>query len=133
MNVILKREEYYPVQTLGTLTIYEGETKIFECKTLELEEDNNAVRDDCIPKGKYEVKKRWSKKFGNHFHVLNVPNRDFILIHAGNFYTQILGCILVGIEHKDINHDGLKDVVNSKATMIKLLHYLPDKFSMTIE
>ena len=133
MKAILKRQEYYPVQTLGTLTIYEGNLQLFECKTLELEEENNQVRDDCIPKGTYTVIKRNSKKFGNHFHILDVPDRSYILIHSGNFYTQILGCVIVGSEHKDINHDGLKDVVNSKVTMIKLLNLLPDKFQLTIE
>ena len=133
MRAILKRQEFYPVQTLGELTILEGVKNLFTCKTLELEEDNNAVRDDCIPRGTYNVVKRNSAKFGNHFHVLDVPDRDYILIHSGNFYRQILGCILVGSEHRDINYDGLKDVVNSKVTLIKLLNILPDKFSLTIE
>ena len=133
MKAILKRQEYYPVQTLGTLTVFEGNLQLFECKTLELEEENNQVRDDCIPTGTYTVIKRNSKKFGNHFHILDVPGRDYILVHSGNFYTQILGCVIVGSEHKDINHDGLKDVINSKVTMIKLLNLLPDKFQLTIE
>ena len=133
MRVVIKRFEFSDKQTLGELIVYQGKLELFHCKTLELEEDTNQVRDDCIPRGEYQVVKRWSRKFGNHFHILDVPDRSYILIHAGNYHTQILGCVLVGSAHRDINNDGYNDVINSKVTLIKLLNILPSKFKLTIE
>ena len=133
MRVVIKRFEFSDKQTLGELIVYQGKLELFHCKTLELEEDTNQVRDDRIPRGEYQVVKRWSRKFGNHFHILDVPDRSYILIHAGNYHTQILGCVLVGSAHRDINNDGYNDVINSKVTLIKLLNILPSKFKLTIE
>lgn len=132
MKVIIQRTEFYPTQTLGTLSIIEGKEVVFSCKTIELEEDVNAVKDDCIPRGKYQVVKRNSPKYGNHFHILNVPNRDFILIHAANYSRQLLGCVAVGKAHVDIDKDGLKDVTSSKQTMAELNDILPDTFELEI-
>lgn len=132
-DVLIKRKEYTDKQTLGELTVYQDRVKpIYDCKTLELEEEKNAVRDDCIPKGIYKVVKRWSKKYGNHFHVLDVPNRSMILIHQANYHYQLLGCIAVGEKHLDINNDGYKDVTNSVNTMKKLNELLPNEFVLKI-
>jgi len=127
-HYILKRFEYSDKQTLGHLLI----NGVY-FKTLELGWHDNKKRVSCIPKGTYDVVKRNSPKYGAHFHILNVPNRDYILIHHGNFYTDILGCILVGTQHTDINGDGLRDVVNSKVAMAQLNKLLPDSFKLTIE
>lgn len=118
------------VQTLGELTVI-GDT--FKCKTMELEYNDNARRISCIPAGTYIVIKRTSPKYGEHFHITNVPNRDLILIHNANFSFQLLGCIGVGESFVDLNNDGLKDVTNSKATMKKLLNIMPNEFKLTIE
>lgn len=132
-DVLIERKVYEDKQTLGELTVYKDRVKpIYDCRTLELEEDKNAKRDDCIPKGTYKVVKRKSAKYGNHFHVLDVPNRSFILIHHGNYNKDILGCILVGKSHADINKDGYKDVTSSKATMKELNNLLPDEFILKI-
>ncbi|MEO6901532.1 MAG: DUF5675 family protein [Bacteroidia bacterium] len=117
-------------QTLGNLNVIGAS---FSCKTLELPYLDNKFQVSCIPCGTYIVKKRWSLKFGNHFHVTNVPNRSFVLIHFGNYYTDILGCILVGDAFKDINHDGLKDVTNSKVTLKKLYEIMPNEFKLVIK
>jgi len=132
MNAILTRIGHSTTQTLGELDIFDGDKLVFSCKTLELEEDVNAVRDDCIPKGVYKVVLRNSAKYGDHFHVTNVPNRSLILIHAANYSRQLLGCIAVGKAHIDIDGDGLKDVTSSKATMAKLNEILKDDFELTI-
>jgi len=79
------------------------------------------------------VVKRNSPKFNDHFHILNVPGREYILIHQGNFYTQIRGCILVGQDLEDINKDGILDVTQSVFTMRKLNQILPKEFSLTIQ
>jgi hypothetical protein len=119
-------------QTLGMLTVYENLRDIFQCKTLELPWKDNASNISCIPAGKYNCVKRFSKKYGWHFHVLGVKGRSFILIHQANFVRQLRGCIAVGKSHTDIDGDGLKDVTSSKDTMKKLLGILPEEFELEI-
>ena len=127
-HVVLKRFEYHDKQVLGQMkvggVIY---------RTLELGWHNNEKKKSCIPPGTYTVVKRKSEKYGDHFHVLNVPNRDYILIHHGNYHTDILGCILVGLSHADINGDKLRDVTSSKVAMAELNNLLPNEFQLTIE
>lgn len=127
--VTIKRIEYTDKQTLG-LMYFNGKEV---AKTLELADKNNAPKISCIPKGSYKVVSRYSQKYGNHFHITDVPNRSFILIHNGNYHTQILGCVLVGKTHADINKDGYKDVTASKDKMKELLALLPNEFTLTIE
>lgn len=128
MRIKLKRYSDNGVQTLGHLTAPNG--KIYH--TLELPWKNNEKKISCIPKGNYKVKKRTSAKYGEHFHVLNVPNRDFILIHHGNYYTDILGCILPGKGLVDINNDGQLDVTSSRQAIKELLNLLPNEFELEI-
>ena len=117
-------------QTLGELYVVEDNKIIFTTKTLELPYLDNKNKISCIPKGEYKVVKRktkYSRFKYEHLHILDVPNRDYILIHAGNYNTDILGCILVGNQFKDINGDGLDDVLNSLNTLKKLLTYIPEE------
>lgn len=116
-------------QTLGELYVVEDNKIIYSCATLELPYLDNKNKVSCIPASTYKVVKRktkYSKYKYEHLHILDVPNRDYILIHAGNYYTNILGCILVGKTHKDINGDGLDDVLNSLQTLNTLLTYIPE-------
>jgi len=80
-----------------------------------------------IRPGTYELVKRHSKRYDWHFHVRGVKGRTLILIHHGNYYQNTQGCILPGTKLMDINRDKFKDVVNSKASMEKLLDYLPEE------
>lgn len=130
--VFITRKIKEAKQTLGQLAVTEGWDTIFSCKTLELPWLNNKSKVSCIPVGTYTVLKRNSPKYGEHFHIQDVEGRDMILIHHGNYHTDILGCILVGVAHTDINGDGCKDVTSSKATMVKLLSILPDSFTLII-
>lgn len=132
MKLYLKRIQDDDKQTLGELIVRDGDEVKFECKTLELPDKDNQKRISCIPKGEYEVVKRWSEKYGNHFHVLNVPNRSYILIHHGNYNRHTKGCILVGYAHLDINADGYRDVTSSRKTMEVLNSILPERFTLDI-
>ncbi len=129
MEMTIVRIEEDDYQTLGEFYFDESD---FTGKTLELPDKNNERRVSRIPEGEYIVKKRNSPKYGSHFHIQDVENRDFILIHHGNYKTDILGCILVGRSHIDINRDGNLDVTSSKATMKKLNEVLPDQFNLVI-
>lgn len=134
MKALLKRFDYDDKQTLGDLIVFNERNGIeFTCKTLELAWKDNERRVSCIPEAEYTVVKRNSPKYGDHFHILDVPNRDFILVHHGNFHSDILGCVLVGNNHIDIDGDGYKDVTSSKNTMKKLNEILPEEFTLRIE
>lgn len=121
---------YQPQQTIGELLIDGVEF----CKTLELKWLDNMRSKSCIPEGTYKVVKRLAheKRKYDHFHILDVPNRSYILIHTGNYSSQILGCILVGDKHIDMNKDGLLDVASSTITLQKLYNLMPDSFELTI-
>lgn len=45
---------------------------------------------------------------------------------------DILGCILVGLKHSDVNKDGYLDVTNSKDAMNVLLKAYPNGFELQI-
>ncbi|MBK5213368.1 MAG: hypothetical protein JJE55_06885 [Flavobacteriaceae bacterium] len=132
MEATIKRRFFEDRQTLGDFRLEANCKVLFECKTLELPWLNNEKQKSCIPAGKYQVVSRFSPKFKNHFHVLDVPGRSYILIHPGNYYTDILGCILVGDKLSDVNGDGRRDVTNSKNTLAKLLKLAPEGFELTI-
>ena len=121
-------------QILGIMTLYDDlDFPYYEVRTLELPDKDNQKEISCIPCGKYEVVKRFSEKYTDHFHILNVPNRDYILIHNANFVRQLKGCIAVGFSHSDIDGDGLRDVTESQKTLKALNKHLPDKFDLIIE
>jgi len=139
--VTITRYKQNEKQTLGKLVIVkENEYSIyqnpydilFKCDTLELPDKENQKNISRIPFGTYQCRKRWSIRHKRHIEILNVPDRTNILIHAGNFYTDIRGCILVGDELKDINNDGIIDVSNSKKTLKKMLQILPKTFDLRI-
>ena len=132
-KAVIIREPSSLKQTLGELTLYKNERKIFSCKTLELPWKNNTKQESCIPTGKYNVIPRESAKYKKHYHVQDVTGRSWILIHPGNYYHQLLGCILVGNAHVDIDKDGYKDVTSARITLDKLLELAPNGFELVIK
>ena len=133
MKVTLIRGESDDMQTLGNWIITEDDGDIlYKCKTLELDWEDNERRKSCIPLGKYTVIKRHSTKYKNHFHILDVPDRDYILVHNANYARQLLGCIAVGSSHTDIDGDGYRDVTSSVKTLDKLYNLLPSRFELNI-
>lgn len=81
---------YFPEGTNGKL-LHDGRLL---CYSIELPWKMNERRVSCIPEGKYFIEKRYSRKFGWHLEVLDVDNRQFILIHPANDAQRDLqGCI----------------------------------------
>jgi hypothetical protein len=81
---------YYPKATNGELFLNGNRV----CSTIELPWNNNMPRDSCIPEGEYELRKRWSQRFGNHFILVSVPDRSQILMHPANdALKELKGCI----------------------------------------
>lgn len=121
-------------QTVGKLFVMTEFMIEYECNTLELGWHNNKKDVSCIPTGTYTIQKRFSEKYGEHWHIVDVPDRDMILIHTGNFHTQTHGCILIGKGLGDINKDGLQDVTNSKKAMEELNDVLTNnEYQLTIK
>jgi hypothetical protein len=52
--------------------------------SIELSWKDNLARVSCIPERRYELVKRWSPKFNRHLQIMNVPRREYILIHPAN-------------------------------------------------
>src|SRR5882757_6858222 len=64
------------------------------CYTIELPWKDNVPRVSCIPPGRYALAKRYSPKFGRHLQLVNVPGRQWILIHPANdALLELEGCI----------------------------------------
>lgn len=119
-------------QTLGSFHLFRNEREVYEAAALELPYKANQRNISCIPAGTYKVVKGKSPKYGlGTFQIKDVPNRSFILIHAGNYNQDTKGCILLGATLKDINGDGLRDVTNSRQ-MITELQKITDEFMLTI-
>lgn len=144
MRAEILRTDFYPEQTLGTFLLYDGNGRvIFEAKTLELDEDGNKEGESCIPAGVYDFiplierpdNTVFNKESQGYFPYLvnHVPRRSGILAHHGNFYSDILGCILLGETFYDIDQDGRKDVTNSRQTMKKLNELLTETVELTIK
>ena len=124
MKALLTRIFKDEKQTLGQLDV--GDLSVFTLELPDLNNDGivgNEVRKSCIPDGTYRVTRHSSPKFGRCFWIRDVPGRSAILIHPGNYHHHTLGCILVGMDQKDLNSDGLIDNVSSKKAMDLLLNY----------
>lgn len=121
------------LQTCGRFLLADqGGMVVFQAASLELPWNGNLRKVSCIPAGSYLVSKITSPKFGEGtFAVKNVPGRSNILIHQGNYTSQIEGCILLGEMFAFINNDRVTDVTNSRAT-IEALKKLADSFELTI-
>lgn len=135
MSKILFIERYQrtPVQTLGRFEVRDINGNCYlKGVTLELAWNKNIKEVSCIPAGLYLLKKRYSEKYRNHFHVVDVPGREMILIHPANYVKQLQGCIAPGSRHADIDKDGWLDVINSRITLNKLLAELPDETELVI-
>ena len=111
---------YFDDCTIGRLEI-DG----FKCFTLELPDLDNQVNISCIPEGIYKGTYIKSVSLGECIDIMNVEGRTYIRIHAGNYTSQIKGCVLVGDGIRHLNGDNIPDITNSKYTLSILLDSLP--------
>lgn len=131
MKVVLSRS-YGKNETKGVLYVFDGASCPYHCVSLELPDNGNQKNASCITAGVYDVEKYDSPSKGRCFHVTNVPGRDSILIHTGNYTHDTLGCILPGTYFSDIDNNGFIDVAESSRAMSRLLILLPDIFKLHI-
>lgn len=131
LKAVIIRSKKGQKQMLGSFHLFENEKEIFNCITLEKPWQNNKQNISCIPNGSYYVTTTESPKYGETLQIVAVPNRSHILFHSGNYETDTKGCILLGGSFKDINHDNLTDIVNSRKTVNKL-ESITSEFLLTI-
>jgi hypothetical protein len=88
---VIRKKFHSEDGVLGTLFVDGVEI----CSTLELPWRDNQDNISCIPNGFYDLKKITSPHFGTVYEIVDVKDRDDILIHSGNNVEDTLGCILV--------------------------------------
>ena len=114
INLLLIRYTFTEESTIGELFI-NGERI---CDTLENPWLDNQRTISCIPEGEYPVRLRTARESATrdylHLLIQDVPNRDFILVHRGNFPSQTQGCLLVGLGTQ-------QNVVNNSRLAMDLL------------
>ena len=129
INLLLIRDTFTEESTIGELFI-NGERI---CDTLENPWLDNQRTISCIPEGEYSVRLRTARESATrdylHLLIQDVPNRDFILVHRGNFPSQTKGCVLVGLgtQQNVVNNSRLamdlliKEILNLGGTNINLI------------
>ena len=129
INLLLIRDTFSEKSTIGELFL-NGERM---CDTLENPWLDNQRNISCIPAGVYDVRLRLARESASrdylHLLVQDVPNRDFILVHRGNYPSQTKGCILVGLgTEQDVVHNSvlamdllIKEIVNLGGENINLI------------
>ena len=114
INLLLIRDTFTEESTIGELFL-DGERI---CDTLERPYFNNQRNISCIPEGEYPVRLRLARESASrdylHLLVQDVPNRDWILFHRGNYPKDTSGCIVVGLGSQ-------QDVVNNSVLAMDLL------------
>jgi hypothetical protein len=98
-----------------------GEVHYHICKTIELPWLQNQRSISCIPEGRYELKKRFTKKHDLHLLVLDVPGRDGILIHPANdALSELRGCIAPVTIHTGSGTGSQSRLANEKLKVLVL-------------
>lgn len=88
--VLFLTRNYGEQATNGSIT-FKGE---HICHSIELPWRNNLKRLSCIPEGRYRLIRQQYHKHGDQLGLMNVLNREAILIHAANdALKELLGCI----------------------------------------
>jgi hypothetical protein len=137
-TTIIRRRPSTDEGTFGDLTTDTG----FKCVTLERPQEHEHP---CIPEGIYRcVLRKTSDNFVfvngvkdyRLYELQDVDDRTDILIHSGNWFFEILGCILVGEEILPIEtpyRTMMMGVNHSRNTLTKLMADLDrEPFLLTI-
>jgi hypothetical protein len=104
--IVLERFAYSPDGTFGKIVMPDGS----DFYTVELPWKGNKRGESCIPEGIYTLGLRYSpvvksssgEEFNEGWEVQDVPDRDYIMIHPGNWPFNFKGCIGLGYEYKPI-------------------------------
>lgn len=125
----------------GTIGKFSGPD--FSAFSIELPWRNNDRQISCIPQGRYLCRIYNSPKHGHVYLLNDVPNHDFVEIHAANYggdrklgyKCDLLGCIGLGDTMAATTVNGLTQrmVTNSRATIARFMAELNNRdFYLTI-
>ncbi len=98
MDIYLQRIHANEKGVVGALS-FEGNRPF---TTLELPWRNNRRECSCIPAGDYLCRAHYSPKYGPTWEICDIPNRDSVIFHWGNFLHNTLGCVLVGYSYDEV-------------------------------
>ena len=116
LKAVLSRFESTSYGTFSSILCKE-----FKCFAVERPWLQNKKQVSCIPAGLYSVKWHRSPRFGWCYKVQNVPDRDSILFHSGNFPSHSQGCILLAGKLGFI--EGKKAGILSRPTVLKFNNF----------
>lgn len=134
MILTLERFAYLDTATVGHLCAGELKLATIERPWLKNQDGpGGALSKSCIPDGTYQIRPHTSERFPNTYAIVNEElgvyyqtrpdgqtwGRTAILIHIGNFVTDVIGCVAVGLQH-----GGTSAVTNSRSAMDKLREVL---------
>ena len=103
------------------------------CVTLEPSDWLNEENVSSIPTQQYQCMKIHSPRFGETFELVDVPNRNHVLFHAGNVLKHTSGCILLAQYFGKIRDK--RAVRNSGKTFKEFMEIMKniDVFNLTIK
>lgn len=136
---IIERE-YFPTETIGNL--YDPEM-VPIARTLELPWLDNKSNVSCIPEDEYIIHKMKPGVAGRDYGYFRfqevagrgknmVLNMSTILMHRITFVKDLKGCVGIGSRFKDLNKDGVPDMVESGKKLQWMYENLPDTFLLII-
>lgn len=122
--IITLLRSYFPSGVNGEL--WHNDALLSYC--IELPWRDNMRSISCIPEGRYKLVKRYSTKFKNHLHVLDVRDRSFILLHPANVALRDLrGCISPVLQLTGVGSGG-----QSRVAMQRLLDLVEAPISVGV-
>ena len=119
-------------RVLGALNVYDGAQSICPLFALELPWRGNSKEISCIPTGTYKISPELTTSLGWVLRLHNVPGRDGVLIHAGNYPRNTHGCILCAMTLDDIDGDGVADASRSRVATDRLRALITEPSELTI-
>lgn len=109
MDLFLTRR-YSPTETLGELIIDSHRFSTIEPPWIEDARAGSKPMESCVPEGVYDLVPHSSRKFGETWALVNPhlqvwhqashikgAGRYAILLHVGNWVTDVVGCVAVGM------------------------------------
>jgi hypothetical protein len=119
----IRRTSITPVATYSVCELWAGGVCVYRGYGIEHSPDRMAIG---TYKATYTRSNRFSAAAGHDIYTWELQGvydgdrlRQGIRIHSANLAKDLLGCIALGMQHADINHDGVMDVTSSR-TAIKL-------------
>lgn len=129
-ELTLFRFKFGEDSVIGSLSLKTDKAEEFLCHTLEdkvREVANIPVREwkikgsTAIPRGRYEVKKTRSTRFGRDMlQLMDVPGFEGIRIHAGNSAKDVEGCVCTGLNIADSSISGTQSITHSREALSKV-------------